>query len=165
MMAANQLDMVMSQVRQLPASEQLQIIKRVADLLGRADQPPHSEEQLAALAADPDIQRELRQIEAEFAGKGTQDDEGSFRRLADQWLRETEHVSSIKQACMHPAYQRIIGLGPAVVPYLLRELEQAPDHWFWALHAITGADPARTEDSVEGARIAWLKWGGEKGYL
>ena len=107
----------------------------------------------------------MRQIEAEFAGKGTQDDEGSFRRLADQWLRETEHVSSIKQACMHPAYQRIIGLGPAVVPYLLRELEQAPDHWFWALHAITGAAPARTEDSVEGARMAWLKWGGEKGYL
>ena len=61
----------MSQVQQLSAHEQLQIIKRVADLLGRADQPPRSEAQLAAMAADPDMQRELRQIEAAFAGTET----------------------------------------------------------------------------------------------
>ena len=42
---------------------------------------------------------------------------------------------------MSPSYQRIIGLGSAVVPLLLRELERQPDHWFWALKAITGADP------------------------
>ena len=67
-MAANQLDFIMSQVQRLSVREQLQIIKRVADLLGRADQPPRNEAQLAAMAADPNIQRELRQIEAEFAG-------------------------------------------------------------------------------------------------
>jgi hypothetical protein len=93
-----------------------------------------------------------------------EDEEPKFRRLADQWLRETEHVSSIKKACMHPAYQRIIGMGPAVVPYLLRELERNPDHWFWALNAITEADPASAEDSLEGAKTAWLQWGREKGY-
>ena len=37
-MAANQLDLIMSQVQRLAASEQLQIIKRVADLLARAEQ-------------------------------------------------------------------------------------------------------------------------------
>lgn len=37
-MAASQLDLIMSQVQQLPAHEQLQLIKRVADLLGRAGQ-------------------------------------------------------------------------------------------------------------------------------
>ena len=58
----------MSQVQRLSTHEQLQIIKRVADLLGRADQPPRNEAQLAAMAADPNIQRELRQIEVEFAG-------------------------------------------------------------------------------------------------
>lgn len=164
-MAANQLDLIMIQVQQLPDSEQLQIIKRVADSLGHAGRSAHNEAQLAALAADPFIQRELLQIEAEFAGTRTPDDESSFRRLADQWLHETEHVSSVKQACMHPAYQRIIGMGPAIVPYLLRELAEQPDHWFWALRAITGADPAQTEDAVEGARMAWWKWGKEKGYL
>ena len=71
MMAANQLDLIMSQVQQLSPNEQLQIIKRVADLLGRASQPQRIEEQLAAMAADPDIQRELLEIEAEFAGTET----------------------------------------------------------------------------------------------
>ena len=51
--------------------EQLQIIKRVADLLGRAEQPARSDAQMAAMAADPNMQRELRQIEAEFAGTET----------------------------------------------------------------------------------------------
>lgn len=37
-MAANQLDLIMSQVQRLAESEQLQIIKRVADLLARAEQ-------------------------------------------------------------------------------------------------------------------------------
>lgn len=47
------------------------------------------------------------------------------------------------EMAMHPAYQRIIGLGPEVAPLLLRELERQPDHWFWALKALTGADPRR----------------------
>lgn len=92
-------------------------------------------------------------------------DADHFRLLADQWRRETEHISSLKQACLHPAYQRIIGMGPAAVPLLLRELEQAPDHWFWALNAITEEDPAQTEDSLEGATRAWLTWGKEKGHI
>lgn len=68
-MAASQLDLIMSQVQQLSASEQLQIIKRVADLLERAERSPSIEEQLAAMAADPEIQRELRQIQAEENGE------------------------------------------------------------------------------------------------
>ncbi len=64
-MAASQLDLIMSLVQQLSASEQLQIIKRIADLLERTERSPSIEEQLAAMAADPDIQRELRQIEAD----------------------------------------------------------------------------------------------------
>jgi hypothetical protein len=164
-MAANQLDLIMSQVQQLSPNEQLQIIKRVADLLGRAKVPPRIEAQLAAMAADPNIQRELRQLEAKLTAPERRVDESHFRCLADQWRRETEHISSLKQACLHPAYQRIIGMGPAVVPYLLRELEQTPDHWFWALNAITEEDPAHSETSFEGARQAWLAWGREKGHL
>lgn len=38
-MAASQLDLIMSQVQRLSTYEQLQIIKRVADLLGKVDQP------------------------------------------------------------------------------------------------------------------------------
>lgn len=38
-MAASQLDLIVSQVQQLSTHEQLQLIKRVAALLGRAGQP------------------------------------------------------------------------------------------------------------------------------
>ena len=31
--------------------------------------------------------------------------------------------------------------GAAAVPLILRELERSIDHWFWALGAITGANP------------------------
>lgn len=91
--------------------------------------------------------------------------ERKFRRLADQWLKETEHISSIAKASMHPAYQRIIGMGYDAMPYLLRELQQDPDHWFWALNAITEQDPAQSEDTFDGAVRAWLRWGKENGHL
>ena len=91
--------------------------------------------------------------------------ERRFRRLVDQWRKETEHISSIAKASMHPAYQRIIGMGDDAIPYLLRELEQDPDHWFWALNAITEQDPAQSEDTFDGAVRAWLRWGKENGHL
>jgi hypothetical protein len=91
--------------------------------------------------------------------------ERRFRRLVNQWRKETEHISSIAKASMHPAYQRIIGMGYDAIPYLLCELQQDPDHWFWALNAITEQDPAQSEDTFDGAVGAWLRWGKENGHL
>jgi hypothetical protein len=91
--------------------------------------------------------------------------EQKFRRLVDQWRKETEHISSIAKASMHPAYQRIIGMGYTAIPYLLRELQKDPDHWFWALNAITEQDPAQSEETFDGAVRAWLRWGKGNGHL
>ena len=66
---------------------------------------------------------------------------------------------------MHPAYQRIIGMGSDAVPLILRELQKRRGHWFWALHFITGEDPTRAGDDVDQARDAWLAWGKSHGYL
>ncbi len=68
---------------------------------------------------------------------------------------------------MHPAYQRIIGLGPAVIPLILADLARQPDHWFWALRALTGEDPvpAEARGRVKAMADAWLQWGRENGYL
>jgi hypothetical protein len=68
---------------------------------------------------------------------------------------------------MDPAYQQIIGMGPAVLPLLLDELAREPDHWFWALWAITGSDPVPSESRGKVGEMAqaWLKWGQEHGYL
>jgi len=67
---------------------------------------------------------------------------------------------------MHPAYQQIIGIGDAVVPLILQELKCAPDHWFWALNAITGVDPVpESGRGVMNEMVkAWLDWGTEHGY-
>jgi len=41
-MAASPLDSIMAQVKQLSASEQLQLVKRVTDLLAQHEQPENS---------------------------------------------------------------------------------------------------------------------------
>jgi hypothetical protein len=63
------------------------------------------------------------------------------------------------------AYQRVIGLGPQVVPYILDDLARAPDHWFWALTALVGQDMAAGQVSVRSAAEAWLAWGRDVGVI
>lgn len=86
-----------------------------------------------------------------------------FAELAEVWQRETALESFVSRKAMHPAYQRIIGLGPAVVPLILRELAERSGHWFWALNALTGVDPASGAATVPEAREAWLRWARERG--
>ena len=92
-------------------------------------------------------------------------DAEKFQALAETWRREVQFLSSVTEMVLHSAYQRIIGMGAAVVPHLLRELERRPDHWFWALTAITGADPVKLEDRGKLRKMtdAWLRWGKEQG--
>ena len=94
-----------------------------------------------------------------------EDMEKTFRLLADKWREETAYFSLALKKAVHPAYQRIIGMGPNAIPLILRELEQRPGHWFWALNAIAGEDPARPDDNFDQAVEAWLRWGRTKGYL
>src|SRR5262249_40413719 len=91
--------------------------------------------------------------------------EGSFRRLAAAWRTERGHTSSLSRMTACPAYQQIIGLGPAVVPLLLRELERDPDYWFAALHALTAADPVAesSRGKLREMAAAWVRWGREQG--
>jgi hypothetical protein len=89
-----------------------------------------------------------------------------FKQLVEKWKEETATVSSFTQLVLNQNYQNIIGLGPDVVPLLLRELRHNPDHWFWALASITRENPVRDEDAgdVELMAKAWLQWGKTKGY-
>lgn len=91
--------------------------------------------------------------------------EQEFPELAEQWRRDTRFSSSLVEMVLHPAYQRIIGLGGAALPLLLRELQREPDHWFWALRAISGEDPAASTSTIDDARDGWLKWGTSQGYI
>lgn len=89
-----------------------------------------------------------------------------FRLLADEWVRASEFLSSPTQIALLWPYQRIIGLGRAAIPLILRELAKEPRQWFWALQAITGDDPVEESDRGHVRRMAeaWLQWGKEHGY-
>jgi hypothetical protein len=89
----------------------------------------------------------------------------TFQEQVQRWKDDTEHYSSLSKMIMHPSYRRIMGMGPAALPLILRELKERPDHWFVALNAITGLDPAPAKSTFEEAVNAWLAWGSKQGYL
>src|SRR5438034_1865612 len=92
--------------------------------------------------------------------------EERFRRLEATWTAEMGYLSSYTDIVEHPAFQEIIGMGQAVVPLMLRDLQERPRLWVWALPEITGDDPSAQEDAGNIARMseAWLRWGREKGW-
>jgi len=100
-------------------------------------------------------------------GREQSDAAQRFAQLAVRWHQETAAFSSVSQITMHPAYQEVIGMGQTAVPLILRELQNKPDHWFWALRAITGEDPIAPEErgKVRAMTAAWIQWGKEHGYI
>src|SRR5262245_18496386 len=89
-----------------------------------------------------------------------------FARLAREWEEATRYMSSVTEVVTHPAYQRIIGLGPSALPLIFHELSRNPDHRFWALKAISGEDPVPPSErgNLGKMKEAWLQWGIERGF-
>ncbi len=93
--------------------------------------------------------------------------ESRFQRLANEWTRETGHISSVSDLINNRRYQEIIGMGWEVVPYLLNDLQEQKRFWFPALAAITGIRPFDSGDASNPRRMthAWLSWGKRKGLI
>jgi hypothetical protein len=68
-MATTAISEIENQFAQLPPEAQLSVLERLAHHVraGRVGKRDDWDADLAAMAADPDIQRELREISAEFA--------------------------------------------------------------------------------------------------
>jgi hypothetical protein len=97
-------------------------------------------------------------------------EEAKFKRLAEAWQKDTAIHSSMTKIVMHPAYQKIIGMGSDALPFLFKQLRlegDEPNHWFWALAAITDKNPVPQESRGHIAEMskAWLEWGRENGYV
>jgi len=90
-----------------------------------------------------------------------------FYELRDDWKSTTRHLSNTAQISLVFSYQKIIGMGPAVVPLILSELDKEPDHWFWALEAITDENPVSENDAgdIQASSRAWVRWGRDRGLL
>jgi hypothetical protein len=91
----------------------------------------------------------------------------TFTVQAKLWKEETQYLSSATQIVLHPSYQRIIGLGPDVIPLILQEMKKEPDYWFAALEALTGENPVRSEDTgrIQVMTHAWLEWGKRESFV
>jgi hypothetical protein len=52
-------------------------------------------------------------------------------------------------------------MGRSVVPLILEEMEQQPDHWFYALAVLTGENPVPVNftGTVSDAADLWIQWG------
>jgi len=90
-----------------------------------------------------------------------------FAELVKQWKAERGPTSSAARMAKIPAYQKIIAIGKPAIPLLLDELKREPDHWFFALHAITGENPVPEKDNGKIADMAkaWLAWGKSRGHV
>ncbi|MCX4139390.1 hypothetical protein M0D68_14435 [Paraburkholderia sp. SEWSISQ10-3 4] len=88
-----------------------------------------------------------------------------FEQLRDLWKRETQYVSSNSDLVLNENYQKIIGLGPQAVPWIIDDLRETSAQWFWALRVITRNDPVPQRDRGRVRRMvdAWLNWAGENG--
>jgi hypothetical protein len=90
-----------------------------------------------------------------------------FDRLKEKWERETANLSSVSQIVLNDAYQRIIGMGPAVLPRILVALRDDGGFWFPALRAITGENPVTEEEQgdPEAMRAVWIAWAIRNGHI
>jgi hypothetical protein len=72
-MSASSLSQIEESVQRLPLPEQLELMAWLAQTIRKQTLPNHEEidEELVAMANDPDIQRELMAIQAEFVGTET----------------------------------------------------------------------------------------------
>jgi hypothetical protein len=86
--------------------------------------------------------------------------EAKFRKLAEEWYVETMPLSSYLEKILHPSYQRILTLGPKVVPLIMAELRDMPNDWFWALRVLTEVDPVEAGEAgnMRAMANAWLRW-------
>lgn len=94
------------------------------------------------------------------------DDAATFAALARKWRRDVAAFSTTEMM-LTPEYLRIIGMGERAVPLILAALRVQPDHWFAALHAITGENPVPEElrGNVGGMASAWIEWGERNGFV
>jgi hypothetical protein len=111
---------------------------------------------------DLDLLLELAEVEKLPPGL-----EKDFRHLAITCKSETALLSQIEGKARHPAYRQIVAMGQRVVPFILRELQRDPGHWFRALREITGEDPVPEEHAGDIQAMAddWVNWGKKKGLI
>ena len=103
---------------------------------------------------------ELASHYTEPMSRSSKDLAAKFYALQREWEQETAHLSNATQIAIHPAYQKMIGMGKDILPFIMNELATRPNLWFWALKSITGEDPVppRLRGRIKEMANVWLWW-------
>jgi hypothetical protein len=90
-----------------------------------------------------------------------------FDRLVQSWVEDVRFTNSMNRVLSSEPLRQIISLGEPVIPLIFEDLAKSRRHWFYALHVLTGADPApkSAAGNMEKLRASWLKWGEKHGYV
>jgi hypothetical protein len=100
--------------------------------------------------------------------------EADFFKQAEQWGRETAHMSSPLQKMMHPSYQAILGMSAQspenrrdIIRFMLHDLKTGRREWSLALSYLTQQNPINPKDYGRTDKInaAWIKWGNDQGLM
>lgn len=90
-----------------------------------------------------------------------------FQILAEKWKEESKFFSFNREMTNLPSYQSIIGMGKAAIPFLLKALQNEPQHWFTALNVITQENPVAFAHRGNIVQMTndWLTWGKKNGLI
>jgi len=94
----------------------------------------------------------------------------NFNQFVNEWKNERGAHPTVREMVSLPSYQKIIGMGKDALPLILGQLKiegDSPDHWFWALAAISNENPVppQIRGNISEMAKAWLAWGQEQGYV
>lgn len=90
-----------------------------------------------------------------------------FYELASNWKIQTAHFSTTYHKVNNSSYLKIIGMGEKALPFILKDLEEGPEHWFVALNSITKQNPISEDDfgDMQAMSHSWVTWGKENGII
>jgi len=76
------------------------------------------------------------------------------------WKTETMFSSNSSEITNNSAYRSIIGLGKDIIPFIIQDLKQSENHWFYALELLTGENPIKNEHRgiINLMKSDWLNW-------
>jgi|ERR1035441_2439584 hypothetical protein len=86
-----------------------------------------------------------------------------FETYKSKWKEETFLSSSISDIVNNESYQSIIALGFIVVPFIINDLKENDEHWFYALEKITEQNPIKKEHRgiIKLMKNDWIEWAKE----
>jgi len=90
-----------------------------------------------------------------------------FCILSEKWKDETKYLSFTKDIYNSDSYKRIVKLGSSVLPFIFKELEKEPNHWFHALRTITNENPVK-ENSKGNVKLMsndWITWAKQRAII